>query len=355
MSRLESYEINELFKINPTQEPQSNSGIVVDRKKMIEEFDSEMASTSTEVHVSSKPIPKDLAEFLINANLLLKSGEHTLALNLFRATLMRDPDNTVALRGMGEALSQLQRHSEALPYFRAIVKNEGTASSWVRLGDEAYNAQDFEEAYTSYVVAVEMGLADGPELFSAYKNLGNILVIRGDTAAAEKMYQKAYTLNPDSDVLIVNLGSLEIQKGDLNKAVHMFRRAVELNDSNDKAWVGLGLIHREFSDVELSWANIEKALDIDPKNESAIRLVAEWAQKDNENEKAISRIEKYLQHNEQDAQLTLWLAKFYYFAGQLNSAEVEINKALDLNPRLEGALEVYQAIREEKHSRESRV
>ena len=72
----------------------------------------------------------------------------------------------------------------------------------------------------------------------------------------------------------------------------MFRRAVELNDSNDKAWVGLGLIHREFSDVELSWANIEKALDINPKNESAIRLVAEWAQKDNENEKAISRIEK---------------------------------------------------------------
>lgn len=355
MSRLESYEINELFKINPTQEPQPSSNIGVDRKKMIADFDSEMAMNTTEGHTSSKPIPKDLAEFLINANLLLKGGEHTLALNLFRATLMRDPDNTVALRGMGDCLSQLRRHTEALPYFRAIVKNEGTPSAWVRLADEAYNAQDFEEAYTSYVVAIEMGLADGPELFSAYKNLGNILVIRADVETAEKMYQKAYTLNPDSDVLIVNLGSLEIHKGDLNKAVHMFRRAVELNDSNDKAWVGLGLIHREFSDAELSWANIEKALDLNPTNDSAIRLVAEWAQKDNENEKAITRIERYLQHNEQDAQMTLWLAKFYYFAGQLNNAEVEINKALDLNPQLEGAMEVYQVIREEKQSRESRV
>mgnify|MGYP001558103102 CR=1 FL=1 len=353
MSRLESYEINELFKNNPSQEPQPpTSGIAVDRKQMIAEFDSE-AAYNTEIHSAAKPVPKDLAEFLVNAGLLLKSGEHTLALNLFRATLMRDPDNSVALRGMGESLSQLNRHTEALPYFRAIVKNEGTPQAWARLADEAYHAQDFDEAYTSYVVSIEMGLPDGRELFAAYKNLGNILVIRTDLAAAEKMYQKAYTLNPDSDVLMVNLGSLEIHKGDLNKAVHMFRQAVAVNDSNDKAWVGLALIHREFSDSELSWANVEKALDLNPKNESAIRLVSEWALKDAEYDKAITRIEKFLQHCDQDAQMTLWLAKFFYLAGQLNNAEVEINKALDLSPHLEGAMEVYQAIREERLCRET--
>lgn len=358
MSRLESYEINELFKTQPSvelphlpQKPVTAKGAV---KDAVAEFDREIEEKTIQTH-SDRAIPKDLADFLINANLLLKNREFVLASNLFRACLMRDPDNSVALRGMGRSLSAMSRHGEALAYFRAIVKNEGTALAWSRLGQEAYLARELEEAYTSLTVAIEMGLADGPELFDAFKTLGNILVMNGDLDTAERFYQKAYTLNPESDVLMVNFGSLAIQKGDLNKAVEFFRRSVQINDSNDKGWVGLALIHREMSDCELSWANVEKALDINPANESAIRLVAEWANKDGQNDKAIRRLEKFLSIHQQDAQMTLWLAKFYYLAGHLGAAEVEVNKALDIDPHLEGGSDVLQVIREEKQTREARV
>lgn len=363
MSRLESYEINELFKNESQTEiqsealPKSSDVFTSQRKKIISDFDSEANQQAMGSYLSSEArvLPQDLSDYLINAQLLLKNGEVALSINLFRAVLLRDPNNSTALKGMADSLAQSERYTESLPYFRALVKNCETAESWAELAGAAYNANEYDESYTGYVVAIERGLPDGDLLFSAYKNLGNILVLKSDLASAEKMYQMAFTLNPDSDVLMVNFGSLEIQKGDMNKAVQFFRKAVELNDQNDKAWVGLGLIHRQFADSELSWANIEKALDINPKNESAIRLVAEWSMKESAFNRAIRHLDAYLKLCDQDAQMTLWLAKFLYLSGQVHSAEIEANKALDLNPRLEGALEVYQVIREEIQAREARV
>lgn len=356
MSRLESYDQYQQNQ-NTTQiestRPQSHG---FDRQQALREFDqeSQLAYAETDATVTTA-LPSDLVEVIANASLLFRNKEYHLAHNLYRAVLMRVPDYTIALRGMGECLSRLNKNFEALTYFRAVVQTEGSATAWERLASEAYTAKEFDEAYTSYIVAIESNLAEGEALFGAYKNLGNILIMRGDLSGAEMYYKKAYTLNPDSDVLMVNFGSLEIQKGDLNAAVEMFRRAVKINDENDKAWVGLSLIHREFSDSELSWANLEKALDINESNESAIRMVAEWALKDNELDKAIHRLERYLKHKDQDAQMTLWLAKFYYLAGFIDHAEIEINKALDLDSKVEGAMEVFQVIREEKAAREKRV
>lgn len=358
MSRLESYDQFQKNQ-NTTQTEISRPSVKgYDRQQALKDFDQEAHFEQVGQTINATAtaaLPQDLVEVLANAKLLFANREYHLAHNLFRAVLMRAPQSLVALKGMGECLSLQEKNFEALTYFRAVVQAEGTPQSWERLASEAYSAKEFDEAYTSYVVAIESQLPDGHALFNSYKNLGNILIMRGDLKGAEQYYQKAFTLNPDSDVLMVNLGSLEIQKGDLNKAVDMFRAAVALNDANDKAWVGLSLIHREFSDVELSWANLEKALDINSTNESAIRMVCEWALKDNELDKAVSRLEIYLQHKDQDAQMTLWLAKFYYLAGRIDHAEVEINKALELDARLDGAMEVFQVIREEKAAREKRV
>lgn len=224
----------------------------------------------------------------------------------------------------------------------------------LQLADDLYEKGVHDKAHGYYVEAIRMGLFDGEDLFRAYKNIGNISAMQNDLAAAEEHYNKAYTLNPDSDVLMVNYGSLEIQRGDLNKAVEKFRHAVAINGNNDKAWVGLALIHREFGDIELAWANLERALDVGAGNDTAIRLVAEWALKDNEVERAVKWLELFLAQRTQDAQMTMWLAKFLYLSGRLEHAETEINKALNIDPALEGAAEVLSVIREERTSRDKR-
>ena len=56
----------------------------------------------------------------------------------------------------------------------------------------------------------------------------------------KKYYNKAYTLDPDSDVLLVNFGSLALfAVGNSTRHSRVFREAVTINDQNDKGWVGL--------------------------------------------------------------------------------------------------------------------
>ena len=98
----------------------------------------------------------------------------------------------------------------------------------------------------------------------------------------------------------------------------------------------------------------KRRLDIAPQNESAIKLVAEWALKDNEVEKAIRRIEAFLQKQPENAQMSMWLAKFYYFSCRLDAAVVEMEKAIYLNPDLEGAMDVLSVIRSEIQEREAK-
>jgi Tfp pilus assembly protein PilF len=76
--------------------------------------------------------------------------------------------------------------------------------------------------------------------------------------------------------------------------------------------------------------------------------------KDNELEKAIMRIEAYLKINDQDAVVSMWFAKFLYFTGRLDQAQVEIEKAMHLDPHLVGGIDVAHVIRDEIVERETR-
>lgn len=223
------------------------------------------------------------------------------------------------------------------------------------LGDQLYDMNCNEDAMAAYLRALTYEHIEIKEHFEILKNCGNILLRLGDTNAAEEYYNKAYTIFPDSDVLLVNFGSLALFRGEYDKALERFREAVGINDKNDKAWVGLAMIHREYGDSELAWANAEKALDINPSNESATKLVADWALKDNEIEKAIFRLEKYLALITSDATIYMWLAKFYYFSGQLDLAAKNSEMALRLDPEVEGGRDVLTVIKSERIVRGAKI
>lgn len=320
------------------------------RRKSLDQFDSEFRLDQKSKIVDASSASKgngEQAELLINASRFLKSKDYEMALSLFRAVLRADPTNEYAIQKAAECESLLGRHEEAILQLRSLVDNKGTASNFKILADQLYGLGYYQDAVESYLRSMTAGLEEGPELFDALKNTGNALLKLGDINGAEEYYNKAYTMDPESDALLVNFGSLALYRGDLQKAIARFREAVILNDRNEKAWIGLGMIHREFGDVELSWANLEKALDLDPSNESGVKLATEWAMKDNEIDKAIRRLEAYLIHRKEDAQAQFWLAKYLYLAGHLASAYEKIRIALQIDPVVDGGTEVLKVIREE--------
>lgn len=358
MSRLES-EYKPRFEVAKEETVNSQKLTALPlhmRKKAIEEFDNEtrlqqareLQSTKNTTHI-------EIVQQLANAQLLMKEKEYQLAANLFHSINQLEPKNEYAIRGYAECMSRLNNHEKAVDVLQKLLSTNKSPENYKLYADQLYLMGYSQDAIEAYFMAIEKGVQDGENLFLIYKNIGNIYLKSADVDAAEEYYNKAFTIHPDSDELLVNFGSLALYRGQYDKSLSRFREAAQKNPMNDKAWVGLAVIHREYGDLELSWANIENSLDINPNNEAAIKLVAEWALKDNEVEKAIVRLTKFLEENTQHAQIKMWLAKFLFFAGHMNSALTQIEQALKIEPNLVDGVEVLAVIRSEIYARESAI
>lgn len=322
---------------------QHHAQAFVDIKRAIAEFDAEPG-----VDVALPPVPTEeqlIGLFLKNAAVLLKAKETRLAYNILRNVLMRQPENAAALQMMGSALKNENRYEEALKCFRAHAKIVKSPHALAQVAEVLYLCERDEAALASYRDVLKNVIADADLLFDAYKNIGNIHTRAGDFDAAEEYYDKAYTLRPTSDILLVNYGTLEIQRGAWNEAVTRFRSAVELNAQSDRAWVGLAMVHHSMGDFELAKANLRCALDINSANRTALKLAVDWAQADHDFAPAIGFLQTYLgSKGGEDAEISFLLARTFVQAGLFREARIEIERVLALDPAFESADSLARAL-----------
>lgn len=327
--------------------------------RAIEEFESNEFSESNESNESigqQQTEPKNATvatceNLMSHARVLMEASEHRLAVNILRGLLIRVPDFPPALEKLGICFREDGRYEEALKCFRALNRlNNDMAqkcTAQMLIAETLYLSERDEMALAAYRELLKVAPIDGPSLFTIFKNIGNIHVRSGDFDAAEEFYNKAFALNPKSDVLMVNYGTLEIQRENLVDAVQRFRSAVEINTENDKGWVGLALVHRQMGDHDLAWANVERALDINPKNRTALRLAVDWSVADHKFSIAISRLQSYLNQDGEDAEMSFILTKIFTHVGRLNEARIEIERVLALDPAIDGASNLKSALDQE--------
>lgn len=308
----------------------SKPEIYFDRQEALRDFDRE-----TELErkpTAQETIDEKSAMLLANARVLMKHQEYSLALNLLRTASNRNSKNMNVLNLLSECLEKTLRFDEALKVRAVCVRIECSFEQVHRLGTLYYKLGRDEEALSQYFEALSLLTEENDAIFEVYKNIGNILVRQGDFEGAEDYYNKAYTLNPQSDTLLVNFGTLEVQRQDFDKSLYCFRQAVEANPKNDKAWVGLAMVHAQFGDHELAWANLETAIDINPANRTAVLLLANWGLRDGRQEQGIAVLQEYLSTVEFDEALSLVLINLYCSNSQIPEAKLECERVLLWNP-----------------------
>ncbi len=288
---------------------------------------------------------------LKHTGVLMQAREYRLAVNLLRNVLMRSADHPEALLRMGLCFREESRYDEALKCFRALVKTTRSLESQILVAETLYMGERDQMALGAYREVLKNVVESQSQLFEIYKNVGNIHVRAGDYESAEEFYNKAYCINPASDVLMINYGTLEIQRENLGEAVERFRKAVEINPENDKAWVGLAIVHRQMGDAELARANAERALDINGTNRTAIRLAVEWGVQDGAFSMSILRLQDYLAVECEDAEMSFMLAKILTQVGRLSEARLELERVLALDPAIEGAENLTRALDKELANR----
>lgn len=306
--------------------------IYFDPQTAITDFDAEIQDSTNIETDSAIAANSTVASYLKNAQLLMKHKDFSLALNLLRQASNKESTNPLTLNLLATCLEKLSRVDEALFARKALVKADYGFESLFNFATTLYKLNRDQEALDKYYEALAVLTEENVHLFELYKNMGNIFVRRGDFDGAEEYYNKAYTMNPESDVLLVNFGTLEVQRNDFDKSLYCFRKAVEFNPENDKAWVGLAMVHNQFADTDLAWANIETALDINPQNRTAVHLAANWGLRDGRTNKAIIALQEYLGVVEEDEDMSLVLINLLCSAGHMDLALLEMERVLLWNP-----------------------
>ncbi len=301
--------------------------IYLDKTEAIKDFDQECKTDE-----SKHEIDKKISKYLNNAQILIKHKDYNLALNLLREACNRNSYHPQTLKLLAKCLDETAKTQEAIIAYKALVKVDYGFESLVGFGNALYKVGQDQDALEKYFEALASLTQEHSDLFEIYKNMGNIYVRKGDFEAAEEYYNKAYTLNNHSDVLLINFGTLEVQRNDFEKALYCFRKAVEINPESDKAWVGLAMVHSQLSDTELAWANLETALEINPKNRTAVHLAANWGHRDQRLDKAISALVNLLGTVEVDEDMSLVLINLFCMSGKYDFAELEIERVLAWNP-----------------------
>lgn len=308
-------------------QPQKNSAVIVDKNQF--------------VGVDEKTLT-----LMMNAKVLLSHGEYQLALNLLRQACNLNSKHPEVLRTMGLVLEKLAKWSEAKIVYVELDRQFHNFKYSYRKAHCHYMLNEDESALNGYYEALSHLQDEEEDLFELYKNMGNIFVRRRDFEAAEESYNKAYTINSQSDILLINFGTLEVQREDFDKALFCFRKAIELNAHNDKAWIGLALVHNHFGDKELAWGNLIKALDIDAFNRTAILLMGHWGFTEEKIKISIEHHKKFLSQFEFDEEITLQLVHIYTQLNRLDLAECEVLKLCLWNPRNENFHLLHKQIKE---------
>lgn len=324
--------------IQSRSDENANTGkIYLDPSQAIADFDAEASKTET---AEETQLSQTLRSYISNAKVLMKHKEHALALNILRQASNRDSKNPTTLSLLAECLEKTSRLSEALVARRVLVEIDYKFETLFGFATALYKLGRDQEALDKYYEALSVLTTENAHLFELYKNMGNIFVRQGDFDGAEEHYNKAYTVNPQSDVLLVNLGTLEVQRQDYDKSLYCFRKAVELNAENDKAWVGLAMVHSHFADNELAWANIEMAAEINPRNRTAVHLIANWGLRDGRILKAIEALQTYLGSVEEDEDMSLVLINLFCSTAQYDKALLEVERVLLWNPNHQEVREI---------------
>lgn len=154
---------------------------------------------------------------------------------------------------------------------KAVQLDPDFALAWAELGrrymmTSFYNDELRDEYIARAYEAVEKAVALDPNLGEAYMSLGSIASMRDNPEEAERYFDRAMQLIPNSAPLLARISSLRFQQGRLEEAVQYYRAAIARADisavesavsSNPILFAGL---------YDEARANYQKLIDQDPES-----------------------------------------------------------------------------------------
>lgn len=152
--------------------------------------------------------------------------------SLFAHAVELNPKNAVALVQYGEALIEKgDRENGARAVHQAMALSSGLMvrfNGLVALGNVAFAARRYDEAYRYYAAAHDLGTSSALPDY----NLGTVLLTLGRAGEARSHLQRALKRHPRYAEAYANLGVAEERLGNAPAAIAAYRAALQLDAGN---------------------------------------------------------------------------------------------------------------------------
>lgn len=175
-------------------------------------------------------------------------------------------------------------------------------------------------------------LAQNPNCFVGYNNLGMVAVHDGKFADAMPLFQKAVEINPRYEIAQNNLGNSYLQKGDADEAIVHYEAALKLdpNLGNVQGNLGIALVQKRRVDEAIP--HFQRALELDPTDaEAGTSLGLAYVQK-GRLEEALTQFKKTSEQHPEDARAHLNYGSALFHTNRIEDAIVQFEEALRLKP-----------------------
>jgi Flp pilus assembly protein TadD len=234
--------------------------------------------------------------------LLALTGKPLDAAAEFERALAQRPNSVEALLGLAAAHKSAGNMSKAeATYRRAIALQPNYWAVYNHLGAFYFGRGQYPQAIDMFQKVVRLE----PDSVRGYNNLGAAYHRSGEFAQAREAYRKSIRLKP-SDGAYSNLGTTEYFLGNYRDAATAFEQAVKLTPGKFLYWANLADAYR--------WAPELRSHALDAYDR-AVRLA-----------------EQALSLNPRDASAHATLAVCFAKTGNLATARVHVERALEIEP-----------------------
>lgn len=127
-----------------------------------------------------------------------------------------------------------EKYIDALELYKDILTLDKNVnhSIFLSIGDISYNLEQYENAQKNYDIALRLN----PESAEAYHSLGQVDIEFEKYESAKSHIQKAIAIDAERPEFFISLGTVNQLKGDLIGAEFSFIEATKLNPTLELAW-----------------------------------------------------------------------------------------------------------------------
>ncbi|BDH16215.1 hypothetical protein HOK021_73940 [Streptomyces hygroscopicus] len=293
---------------------------------------------------------------------LRHSGRHHEALAAYESALSLDPENTLALGGLGETYRLMDRCDNALTYFtRAIEIDLRDDWSLAHRGITYRQMKRYDQAIADLTRAIEIAPQD--DWYLNHRGLSYRLadryeqaiadftraieisphqwafVSRGDAYRLMERYEEALTdltraieIDPRDDWAYANRGQTYQQMERYEEALTDFDRAITMAPNYCWAYANRGRTNRLMERHEEALTDLTRAIEIDPQNDWAYANRGQTYQQMERHEEALTDFDRAITMDPNYCWAIGQRGTVYQSLGRYEEALIDLTRAIEILP-----------------------